>query len=178
MYQGIRIAGFGGQGVVSAGVLVAQAGVVEGKKASWLPSYGPEMRGGTANCSVVVADDEVYTPIVSAPDSVIVMNEPSLPKFEPILRPNGVLIVNSSLINSRPTRTDVKVAFIPCNEIAETLGSTRVATMVALGAWCKLTGALKIESIISAMSKAFKRAKPEMLALNEKALRAGFEIAK
>lgn len=178
MYQGIRIAGFGGQGVVSAGILLAQAGVEERKNASWLPSYGPEMRGGTANCSVVVSDGEVFTPIVSAPDTVIVMNEPSLPKFEPMLKAGGLMIVNSSLINSRPTRTDIKAVCVPCNKIADELGSPRSATLVALGAFCALTGAVGVEGIVHAMRKVFKRAKPEMLEMNKKALQAGFDAVK
>ena len=178
MYQGIRIAGFGGQGVISAGILLAQAGVENKKNASWLPSYGPEMRGGTANCSVVVSDGEVYTPIVSAPDTVIIMNEPSLPKFEPLLKKGGLMIINSSLINSRPTRTDIKSVCVPCNQIAEEIGMDRIATLVALGAYCKLMGAVSVENIVHAMKKVYKRAKPEMLELNKKALEAGFAAVK
>ena len=174
MYQGIRIAGFGGQGVVSAGILLAQAGVECKKNSSWLPSYGPEMRGGTANCSVVISDGEVYTPIVAMPDTVIVMNEPSLPKFEPLVKKSGLLIINSSLINSRPTRTDIKSVCVPCNQIAEEIGMDRIATLVALGAYCKLMGAVSVENIVHAMKKVYKRAKPEMLELNKKALEAGF----
>lgn len=178
MYQGIRIAGFGGQGVISAGILLAQAGVENKLNASWLPSYGPEMRGGTANCSVVVSDGEVYTPIVSAPDTVIVMNEPSLPKFEPMVKKGGLLILNSSLINSRPTRTDIKTVCVPCNEIAEKLGMDRIANLVALGAFIKLTGAVTLDAVADAMQKVYKRAKSEMLALNKKALEAGFNAVK
>lgn len=178
MYQGIRIAGFGGQGVVSAGILLAQAGVEGKKNASWLPSYGPEMRGGTANCSVVISDGEVYTPIVAVPDTVIVMNEPSLPKFEPLIKKGGLLIINSSLINSRPTRTDIKSVCVPCNEIAEEIGMDRIATLVAIGAFCRLTGAVSVEIVVHAMKKVYKRAKPEMLELNKKALDAGFEAVK
>lgn len=177
MYQGIRIAGFGGQGVISAGILLAQAGVEDKKNASWLPSYGPEMRGGTANCSVVVTDGEVYTPIVSAPNTVIVMNEPSLPKFEPMLKKGGLLILNSSLINSRPTRTDITTVCVPCNELAKQVGMDRVANLVALGAFIKLTGAVTLESVADAMKKVYKRAKPEMLEINRKALQAGFDAA-
>ena len=143
MYQGIRIAGFGGQGVISAGILLAQAGVENKRNASWLPSYGPEMRGGTANCSVVVSDGEVYTPIVS-----------------------------------RPTRTDIKTVCVPCNEIAEKLGMARIANLVALGAFIKLTGAVTLEAVADAMKKVYKRAKPEMLELNKKALQAGFDAVK
>ena len=172
MYQGIRIAGFGGQGVVSAGILLAQAGVEDKKNASWLPSYGPEMRGGTANCSVVVTDGEVYTPIVTAPDTVIVMNEPSLPKFEPTLKKGGLLILNTSLVNSRPTRKDITVVCVPCNEIAKQVGMDKIATLVALGAFVKVTGAVSLDSVADAMKKVYKRAKPEMLELNKKIKRS------
>lgn len=175
MYQGIRMSGFGGQGVISAGILLAQAGLLEGKNVSWFPSYGAEMRGGTANCSVVIATEEVASPIVSQPDTAIVLNEPSLAKFEPMVKPGGLLIVNSSLINTKPKRTDIKIAYVPCNAIAQELGNIRVANMVALGAFAGLTGAISIDSIGRALPKVFKRAKPEILELNIKALRKGGE---
>jgi 2-oxoglutarate ferredoxin oxidoreductase subunit gamma len=175
MYQGIRMSGFGGQGVISAGILLAQAGLLEGKNVSWFPAYGAEMRGGTANCSVVVADDEVSSPIVSRPDTAVVLNEPSLAKFEPMIKPGGLLIVNSSLVNTKPKRTDIKVALVPCNAIAQELGSIKIANMVALGALAGLTGAVGVESIAKALPKVFKRAKPEILELNIKALRKGAE---
>lgn len=175
MYQGIRMSGFGGQGVISAGILLAQAGLLEGKNVSWFPAYGAEMRGGTANCSVVVADDEVSSPIVSRPDTAVVLNEPSLAKFEPMLRPGGLLIINSSLVNTKPKRSDIKVAMVPCNAIAQELGSIRIANMVALGALAGLTEAVSVEAIAKALPKVFKRAKPEILELNVKALRKGAE---
>jgi len=175
MYQGIRISGFGGQGVISAGILLAQAGLLENKNVSWFPAYGAEMRGGTANCSVVIASEEVSSPVVSRPDTVIVMNEPSLAKFEPLIKPGGLLIINSSLVNSRPKRTDIKVAYVPCNKIAEDIGTTKIANMVALGAYAGLTGALSVDTIAKALGKVFKRAKPEMLELNIKALKKGAE---
>ncbi|HBE73285.1 MAG TPA: 2-oxoacid:ferredoxin oxidoreductase subunit gamma [candidate division Zixibacteria bacterium] len=175
MYQGIRMSGFGGQGVISAGILLAQAGLLEGKNVSWFPAYGAEMRGGTANCSVVVADDEVSSPIVSRPDTAVVLNEPSLAKFEPMLKPGGLLIVNSSLVNTKPKRTDIRVALVPCNAIAQELGTIKIANMVALGALAGLTGAVSIEAIAKALPKVFKRAKPEILELNVKALKKGAE---
>ena len=175
MYQGIRISGFGGQGVISAGILLAQAGLLENKNVSWFPAYGAEMRGGTANCSVVIASEEVSSPVVSRPDTVIVMNEPSLAKFEPLVKPGGLLIINSSLVNSKPTRTDIKVAYVPCNKIAEEIGTTKIANMVALGAYAGLTGAVSVQTISKALAKVFKRAKPEMIELNIKALLKGAE---
>lgn len=175
MYQGIRISGFGGQGVISAGILLAQAGLLENKNVSWFPAYGAEMRGGTANCSVVIASEEVASPVVSRPDTVIVMNEPSLAKFEPLVKPGGLLIINSSLVNSKPKRTDIKVAYVPCNKFAEEIGTTKIANMVALGAFAGLTGAVSVDTISKALTKVFKRAKPEIIELNVKALRKGAE---
>lgn len=176
MYQGVRIAGFGGQGVVSAGVLLAQSGLVEGKEASWYPSYGPEMRGGTANCSVVITDGEVATPVVAAADTAIIMNEPSLAKFEPLVKPGGLLIINSSLVKSKPTRADIRVIYADCNGIAEKAGSLKAATMVALGVFAGATGAISTAAIASAMKKVFKRAKPEILEINKVALEEGAKL--
>jgi 2-oxoglutarate ferredoxin oxidoreductase subunit gamma len=175
MYQGIRISGFGGQGVISAGYLLAQAGMMEGKEVSFFPAYGAEMRGGTANCSVVVASDQVSTPIVTAPDTAIVLNEPSLAKFEPTVKPGGLLIVNSSLVNSKPTRTDIKILYVPCNEIASELGNPKIMNMVAMGAFAAATGAITVEGIANALPKVYKKLKPEVIELNVKALRRGAE---
>jgi len=176
MYQGIKISGFGGQGVISAGYLLAQAGMMEGKEVSFFPAYGAEMRGGTANCSVVVASEEVSTPIVSAPDTAIVLNEPSLAKFEPSVKPGGLLIINSSLVNSKATRKDIKVMYVPCNEIAGEIGNPKAMNMVALGAFSAATGAMTIDAIAKAMPKVYKKLKPEVIELNVKALRRGAEF--
>lgn len=176
MYQGIRISGFGGQGVISAGVLLAYAGMLEGKNVSFFPSYGAEMRGGTANCSVVIASEEVTTPIVSQPDTVIAFNEPSFAKFEPLVKPGGLLIINSSLINSKPSRTDIKVLYVPCNKIAGELGNAKALNMIALGSLSANTGAISVESIIKAFPKVFTRLKPELVDINVKALKKGAEI--
>jgi len=176
MYQGIRISGFGGQGVISAGILLAQAGMMEGKEVSFFPAYGAEMRGGTANCSVVIASDEVTTPIVSEPDTVIVLNEPSLAKFETAVKPGGLLIINSSLINSKATRKDIKVLYVPCNEIAGELGNAKIMNMVALGAFAAVTGAISLDAIGRALPKVYKKLKPEVIELNVKALKRGSEV--
>ena len=176
MYQGIRISGFGGQGVVSAGVLLAQAGMMEGKEVSFFPSYGAEMRGGTANCSVVISSDEVSTPIVSTPDTAIVFNEPSLAKFEPMLKPGGLLIVNTSLVNSKPTRKDIKVLNVPCNEVAGELGNAKVINMVAMGAFAAATGAMSLDAIVKALPVVYKKLKPQVIELNVKALKRGAEF--
>ena len=176
MYQGIRISGFGGQGVISAGVLLAQAGMMEGREVSFFPAYGAEMRGGTANCSVVIASDEVTTPIVSEPDTVIVLNEPSLAKFEPMVKPGGLLIINSSLVNSKASRKDIKVLYVPCNEIAGELGNAKIMNMVALGAFAAVSGAVSVDAISRALPKVYKKLKPEVIELNVKALKRGSEI--
>lgn len=177
MYQGIRISGFGGQGVISAGVLLAYTGILENKNVSFFPSYGAEMRGGTANCSVVIASDEVDTPIVSSPDTVIVLNEPSLAKFEPMVKPDGMLIVNSSLIKTEPSRKDIKIIKVPCNEIADRLGNAKVMNMVALGVFAKATGAVSLSAIARALPKVYKKLKPEVIELNVKALEEGAKLA-
>ncbi|MBI5242687.1 MAG: 2-oxoacid:acceptor oxidoreductase family protein [Elusimicrobia bacterium] len=176
MHQGVRISGFGGQGIISSGILLAYSGMLDGKHVSFFPSYGAEMRGGTANCSVVISSEDVTSPIVSEPDTVIVMNEPSLAKFEPLLKPGGLLIINSSLVNTKPKRTDIRTVCVPCNKIAEELGSAKIANMAALGAFAAQTQALSIEAIAKALPKVFKRAKPEILELNVKALKRGAEI--
>lgn len=175
MYQGIKISGFGGQGVISAGYLLAQAGMLEGKEVSFFPAYGAEMRGGTANCSVVVATDQVSTPIVTTPDTAIVLNEPSLAKFESTVKPGGLLIVNSSLILSKPTRTDIKVLYVPCNEIASELGNPKVMNMVVMGAFAAATGAVSVDAIAKALPKVYKKLKPEVIELNVQALKRGAE---
>jgi 2-oxoglutarate ferredoxin oxidoreductase subunit gamma len=176
MYQGIKISGFGGQGVISAGYLLAQAGMMEGKEVSFFPAYGAEMRGGTANCSVVVASEEVSTPIVTVPDTAIVLNEPSLAKFEPAVKPGGLLIINSSLVNSRATRKDIKVIYVPCNAIASEIGNPKAMNMVALGAFAAATGAMSLDAIARAMPKVYKKLKPEVIELNVKALKRGAEM--
>jgi len=176
MDQGIRISGFGGQGVISGGVLLAQAGLEDGKEVSFFPAYGAEMRGGTANCSVVVSSDEVSTPIVSTPDTAIVLNEPSLAKFEPMVKPGGLLIVNTSLVNSKPTRKDIKILNVPCNQVAGELGNGKVMNMVAMGAFAAATGAVSIEAIAKALPKVYKKLKPEVIELNVKALKRGAEF--
>lgn len=176
MYQGIRISGFGGQGVISAGILLAYSGMVEGKEVSFFPSYGAEMRGGTANCSVVIASDEVTTPIVSEPDTVIVLNEPSLAKFEPLVKPGGLLIVNSSLVNSMPSRKDIRILYVPCNKVADELGNAKIMNMVALGAFASATGAVSVDAIAKSLPRIYKKLKPEVIGLNVKALKKGAEI--
>jgi 2-oxoglutarate ferredoxin oxidoreductase subunit gamma len=173
MYQGVIMSGFGGQGIISTGVLLAYSGMVDGKSVTFFPAYGAEMRGGTANCSVVVSSQEVASPVVSTPDSLIVMNEPSLLKFEPTLKPNGLLLINQSLVSSKPKRTDINAVTIDANKIAEEIGTVKCANMVMLGALINHTQAVSLESVIKTLPKVFPRAKKEMIDINIQALKKG-----
>lgn len=169
-------AGFGGQGVMLMGQLLAYSGMYEGKQVSWFPSYGPEMRGGTANCSVVVSDDPVGSPVISEPDVLIAMNRPSLEKFEPMLKPGGTLFYNSSLIHVTPKRTDIEVIAIAANDIATELGNAKVANMVVMGAILKKTGIVNLETVMSVLRKTMTGSKEKLIPLNQKALEKGMEL--
>lgn len=171
------MSGFGGQGIMLMGQLMTYSGMIEEKNVSWIPSYGPEMRGGTAYCSVIVSDEPIGAPMVSEPNIVVAMNLPSLDKFEPILRPGGVLIVNSSLIERDAKRTDIKAFKIPANDIAAELGNMKVTNMVVLGAIVASASVVKIDSVLKAFTKMFAR-KPALLEINEKALRRGADYIK
>ncbi|MCG8551535.1 MAG: 2-oxoacid:acceptor oxidoreductase family protein, partial [Desulfobacterales bacterium] len=152
----IICAGFGGQGVMSMGQMLTYAGMIEDKQVSWLPSYGPEMRGGTANCNVIVSDSLIGSPIiVDDATCAIVMNLPSLDKFEADLEPQGKLLINSSLIEKKASREDVQAYYIPANEIAIELGNDKIANMVMLGAYIELTKAVSFESLHKALQKVF-----------------------
>ncbi len=174
----ILIAGFGGQGVMSMGQLIAYAGMKEGKYVSWLPSYGPEQRGGTANCAVVVSGEQVGSPLVSQPTTAIVLNNPSYDKFEPTVRPGGLLIVNASLITKLSERTDIKVVNINATELAKELGNPKIANMILLGAFLEITGILSDDSILEALKKVLSPEKHSLLEINKRALERGRSSAK
>lgn len=178
MTEEIIFAGFGGQGVLLAGQVITYAGMEAGKQVSWLPSYGPEMRGGTSNCSVVVSDEEVASPVVLDADSIVAMNRPSMEKFESAVKPGGVLIMNSDLIEVEPTRDDIQVIRIPANTLAEEAGNIRAANMVALGALNACRHLLEDEEIIGALTKIMGERKKKLIPLNEKALQLGEEAAR
>jgi 2-oxoglutarate ferredoxin oxidoreductase subunit gamma len=169
----ILIAGFGGQGVMSMGQLIAYAGMNEGKNVSWLPSYGPEQRGGTANCAVVVSDEKVGSPLVSHPTAAIVLNNPSYEKFEPKVRNGGLLIVNASLISKTSRRTDITVLNIKATDLANELGNSKVANMILLGAFLEETDILSDHSILEALKKVLSPEKHSLLDINERALILG-----
>ena len=168
-------AGFGGQGMLLIGKFVAMACMLDGKHVSWLPSYGPEMRGGTANCSVIVSDDPVASPLVDKADVIVAMNRPSLDKYENNVAPGGKLFINSSLIDQKAKRTDIEVYYIPCNEIADQLGNSRVANIVMLGAYLKKTGVVKPETLIKCLEEKLGKKKAHLIPMNEEALKKGAE---
>lgn len=175
----IVCAGFGGQGVMLIGQLITYAGMYEDKEVSWLPSYGPEMRGGTANCSVMVSDKPISSPVIANnATAALVMNLPSMDKFEGELLPNGKLLVNSSLIDKKATRTDIKAYYIPCNEIAAELGNNRVANMVMLGAYIELTKVVEPKDVIKALEYIFGPTKSKLIPINEKAIEAGAKVVR
>ena len=167
------IAGFGGQGVLLIGQLIAYAGMLADKEVSWMPSYGPEMRGGSANCAVVVSDEPVASPKVEEADLVIAMNRPSMELFEKALVPGGVLIYNSSLIDVKPTRQDIQVVAVPCNDIANDLGSLRSTNMVMLGAYAGVTGEYSVDTLMGALRHKLGPSKEKFMPANQKAIEAG-----
>lgn len=178
MEKQFLIAGFGGQGVLLIGQLIAKAAMLEGREVSWMPSYGPEMRGGEANCAVVVSDEAIGSPLVSEPPVLVAMNKPSLIKFMPKMACGGTLIYNSSLIEGVELRDDIKVIAVPCNEIAAKLDSDRVANMVMLGAIQQATDVCGDESIHATLVDWLGEKKAALVAVNEQAVAAGREAAK
>lgn len=179
MEERIVIAGFGGQGVMALGQLLTYSGMIEDKHVSWLPSYGPEMRGGTANCNVIISSDAVGSPVVIDSTSAIVMNRPSLDKFEPLVVPGGKLFVNSSLIDTKTKREDIEVYYVPANEIADKIGNPRVANMVMLGAFLEATKAVEVDTILNrAFTAVFGENRSDLLPINKEALEKGAEVVK
>ncbi len=175
MERSVVIAGFGGQGVILAGKILAQAGMNHGLEVTWLPSYGPEMRGGTANCTVILSDEPIGSPIVDEPSAVVALNLPSLDKFEPSVAVDGVLVVNSSLIGRKVKRTDVSAHTVPINEIAARVGNPRTVNMVALGAYVRATGAVPLDVVKRTMAGMMRGGgKEKLVAINEKALDEGY----
>jgi 2-oxoglutarate ferredoxin oxidoreductase subunit gamma len=175
MFQGIIMSGFGGQGIISGGIMLAYAGMIEDKHVTFFPAYGAEMRGGTANCSVVVSSDPVASPVVGAPDTLMIMNEPSLARFEDSLKPGGLMIINTSLVNSKPKRKDITVIEIPVSDLAEEVGNIKTSNMVILGAFAKKTGAVSINALKNSIAKVYLRANEAMVEMNKKAIDKGVE---
>ena len=170
-------AGFGGQGMLLIGKFLAMASMLEGKHVSWLPSYGPEMRGGTANCSVTVSDEPVASPMVEKADAIIAMNRPSLDKFESHVKPGGVLVINSSIIDRKAERDDIQVVYCDANKIAEAVGNPKGANVAILGALMAKDPACTVDSMVEAIRIELGERKARFLEGNKKALMAGIEEA-
>lgn len=178
MHSEIILSGFGGQGIMFAGQIMSYAAMDSGKEVTWIPSYGPEMRGGTANCTVVIADEEIGSPVVKNPDGALVMNLPSLDKYEPVVKPGGALVINSSMVNHAAVRTDITSVAIPCNEIAEEIGNPRLANMVAIGALLACMGVLTLADMETALNNHMPGRHKNLLPKNIEALSRGAEFAR
>ncbi len=175
MPEQLIISGFGGQGILFIGQLLGHAATLEGKTVTYLPSYGPEMRGGTANCTVIISDTRIMSPVTANPSAVIVMNLPSLDRFEPNLKTDGLLVINSSMIDRKSHRSDIRTIEIPATHIAEELKNTRLANVVALGRYVRASGVVAPESVVLALPKMLGDDRRELISPNVEAFRAGLK---
>jgi len=169
-------AGFGGQGILSMGLNLAQAAMLEEKQVTYLPAYGAEVRGGTANCTVAISDEEIASPVASSPDFVVVMNLPSLIRFENHIQSGGMLFLNSSLIEKEISRDDIEVIHVPANAIAEELGNLKSANMVMLGAFIKRSRLVSLDSLVQNLGIALKN-RPKLISINKQALAGGYKFS-
>jgi 2-oxoglutarate ferredoxin oxidoreductase subunit gamma len=176
MQTEIILSGFGGQGALFAGQLLAYTALELDKHVTWFPSYGPEMRGGTAHCTVIISDDEIGSPVVTNPGVAIVMNLPSLDKYEPLLKPGGVLVVNSSLVDREAKRKDIEVVSVPANEIAEEMGEKRLANMILLGALLEQLPILPADKVADSLSRHIPEHRRSLLDANLVAMKRGASI--
>lgn len=177
MHEEVIFAGFGGQGVLSMGQVLAYSGMMENREVCWMPSYGPEMRGGTANCIVTVSENEISSPIIGKFDTVVALNQPSLDKFEAAVKPGGTLIYDSTNIIDPPKRTDIDVVPIPASEEAVKLKNTKIMNMIVLGAFLAKRDTVKVETVLETLKKVLPERHHHLLPLNETALHRGQELA-
>jgi len=176
MVSELVCAGFGGQGVMLMGQILAYAAALEGKEATWFPSYGPEMRGGTANCQIVISEEPITSPILSRPKAAIVLNKPSFQRFEPLVASGGYLFVNKSLVDEESARTDIEVIAIPATDIAQEIGSIQVTNFVLLGAYIEKVRPVAFDSVEKILEKVLTGTKAKFLPLNKEALKRGREF--
>jgi 2-oxoglutarate ferredoxin oxidoreductase subunit gamma len=176
MTHEIMFAGFGGQGILSMGMTLSYAGIIDGKEVSWMPSYGPEMRGGTANCVVIISDKRISSPIVTRFDALIAMNQPSLDKFEKAVKPNGILMYDSGNIIVPPTRTDITIASVPVEAEALKLNNLKVRNMIMVGAFLSVCQVVSSQSVIKALTKVLPERYHHMLKINQEALERGEKL--
>ena len=175
MMDQIILSGFGGQGVMFIGKVLAYAGMTGDLQVCWIPSYGPEMRGGTANCSVIISDEEINSPVIDQSDGAIVLNQPSYDKFLPKIKPGGVLVVNSSIVEASPVRGDITIISIPASDIANELGRPALANMVCLGALMPKLKLIDMTTLQKAMDAVVGKKKPELYEINIQAIQKGME---
>ncbi len=176
MTHELIFAGFGGQGVLSMGQVLAYAGIIENREVCWMPSYGPEMRGGTANCITIIADEPISSPIISRFDAVVALNQPSLDKFEKSVKPGGMLLYDSTNIIHKPKRTDITIVPIPASEEAVRLNNLRVMNMIVLGALLRCRHVVGLEAVLVALKKVLPERHHHLIPLNEKALKLGADL--
>ncbi len=176
MCRDVMIAGFGGQGVLLAGKLLAYAGMIEGKRVTWFPPYGAEIRGGTANCTVIISNEEIGSPVVQNPSAMLIFNDASFKKFETRIKEGGYLFLNTSLVHDQSTRTDINRIEVRANDIAGELGDIRIANMVVLGAFLKMTGMVAMGSVLAALKQVLPTRRHSLIPLNENALKRGAEV--
>ena len=178
MTEELIIAGFGGQGVLSMGKILCYAGILEEKEVSWMPSYGPEMRGGTANVGVIISDERISSPIIKEFDSAIILNQQSMDKFESMIKPGGLMLYDPNGIIKAPTRTDIDIYKIEAVKEAAELGNTKIFNMIVLGGYVKIRPLVDTESVVKGLKKSLPKRYHNLLPLNEKAIKRGLEIIK
>jgi 2-oxoglutarate ferredoxin oxidoreductase subunit gamma len=178
MHEEVIISGFGGQGALFAGQLLTYTGMDEGWHVTWIPSYGPEMRGGTAHCIIILSSDDIGSPIIRRPSLCIVMNPPSMDKYEPLVRPGGLLVANSTLIRSRSAREDIQAVYVPANELAAELGNVKMANVVLLGAMLGMREILPIQSVKRTLDEHIPKRRKHIIEPNKKALDRGVQFVR
>jgi len=178
MTEEIIIAGFGGQGVLSMGKILAYSGIMQDQEVSWMPSYGPEMRGGTANVTVILSDEGINSPILNEYDTAIILNQPSLDKFENEIKPGGLLLYDNNGIIKPPTRKDINIYLIEATKEAASMGAAKTFNMVVLGAYLKVKPLVNMENVLKGLKKSLPERHHKLIPMNEKAITRGMEIVK
>jgi len=178
MHEEVIVSGFGGQGALFAGQLLTYTGMDEGYHVTWIPSYGPEMRGGTANCTVILSDDEIGSPIIREPSICIVMNPPSMEKYEPLVRPGGLLVANSTLVRVKSEREDIDVVYVPANQLAAELGNVKMANVVLLGALLGKREILPVQAVKRTLDEHIPERRKHIIEPNKRALDRGIQFAR
>jgi len=178
MHEEVIVSGFGGQGALFAGQLLAYTGMDEGWHVTWIPSYGPEMRGGTAHCIIILSHDDIGSPIIRQPSICIVMNPPSMDKYEPLIKPGGLLVANSTLVRARSARTDIETVYVPANELAAELGNVKMANVILLGAMLGTREIVPLDAVKRTMEQHIPQRRKHIIEPNKRALDRGVQYAR